>query len=152
MDARSFDHEVDLIMDPFKDMFKHSDRVDEIKDALHITKPDRFSSLNSTVASELDDRENNAASVYTDILAFDEIPVLISAGMFDMKDGVRQTLEWVKGVDFDGRESFDTQPRKNFTFYDKDDGTTVWSGGWYRHHENFSVIITPQAGHMVPAT
>jgi len=89
MDARSFDHEVDLIMDPFKDMFKHSDRVDEIKDALHITKPDRFSSLNSTVASELDDRENNAASVYTDILAFDEIPVLISAGMFDMKDGVR---------------------------------------------------------------
>ena len=117
MDSRYFDYEIDPEFSPFKDMFKYAPKVDEIKDALHITKPDRFSSLNSTVAEELADRENNAAWVYTDILSY-ELPVLISVGMYDMKDGVRQTLEWIKGVDFDGRETFDAQPRKNFTYYD----------------------------------
>ena len=152
MDSRSFDAEIDLILDPFRDMFKYSSKVDEIKDALHITKAEHFSTLNSTVANNIQDRENNAASVYTDILAYNQIPVLISVGMYDMKDGVRQTLEWIKGVDFEDREKFDTQPRKNFTYYDQTDGTTVKTGGWYRHHDLFSVIITPQAGHMVPVT
>ena len=84
----------------------------------------------------------DAAWVYTEILTHD-LPVLISVGMYDMKDGVRQTLEWVKGVDFDGRETFDSQPRKNFTYYDQDDGTSVKVGGYYRHHDYFSVIVTP---------
>ena len=70
MDARVFDWEVSEESSPFKDMFKYSDQVDELKEALHITKPDRFSSLNSTVASELTDRENDAASVYTEILSY----------------------------------------------------------------------------------
>jgi hypothetical protein len=89
MDARVFDWEVSEETSPFKDMFKYSDKVDEIKEALHISKPDRFSSLNSTVASELTDRENDAASVYTDILSYESVPVLVAVGMFDMKDGVR---------------------------------------------------------------
>ena len=88
MDSRYFDYEIDPEFSPFKDMFKYAPEVDEIKDALHITKPDRFSSLNSTVASELSDRENDAAWVYTEILTHD-LPVLISVGMYDMKDGVR---------------------------------------------------------------
>ena len=50
MDARVFDYENDPIFSPFKDMFKHAPLVDEIKESLHITKPDHFSSLNSTVA------------------------------------------------------------------------------------------------------
>ena len=140
MDARYFDVDIDPLFAPFKDMFKHSSKIDEIKDALHITKTDHFSSLNSTVASEITNRENDAAYVYTEVLA-QQIPILISVGMFDMKDGVRQTLEWIKEIDFDGRETFDTQPRKNFTYYDADGD--LRSGGWYRHHDYFSVIITP---------
>ena len=59
-------------------------------------------------------------------------------------------MEWIKGIDFDGHDTFDNQPRKNFTYVDTD-GNTL-SGGWYRHHENFTVAIIPEAGHMVPVT
>jgi len=88
MDARSFDWEVSLESDPFKNMFKHSPKVDEFKEALHITKPGMFSSLNSDVAEALTDRENDAADMYTEIIA-GGLPVLIGVGVFDMKDGVR---------------------------------------------------------------
>lgn len=37
----------------FQDMYKYSDKVDEIVEALHITKPDRFSKTNKTVAAAL---------------------------------------------------------------------------------------------------
>lgn len=61
-------------------------------------------------------------------------------------------MEWIKGIDFDGRDTFDTQPRKNFTYYDIYSDNEVRVGGWYRHHDYFSVMVTPQAGHMVPMT
>lgn len=74
-------------------MFKYSEKVEELKQALHITKPDRFSKLNSTVASQIEDREDNSAWVYSELLARG-VTILINIGQFDMKDGVRQTLEW----------------------------------------------------------
>lgn len=69
-----------------------------------------------------------------------------------MKDGVRQTLEWIKGIDFDGRSQFDNQPRKTYTYYDQNDSSIELMGGYYRHHENFTVLVVPGAGHMVAAS
>ena len=45
---------------------------------------------------------------------------------------------------------FDLQPRKVYKYLDQFDGSEK-VGGWYRHHENFTAIVVPQAGHMVPA-
>ena len=69
MDARYFDYQHMPDSQPFNNMFKYSKKVDTLKTELHISKPDRFSKLNSTVASELLDREENAASVYTSLLS-----------------------------------------------------------------------------------
>ena len=50
-------------------MFKYSNKVDTLKSELHISKPDRFSKLNSTVASELTDGEGNTADLYTSLIS-----------------------------------------------------------------------------------
>jgi hypothetical protein len=87
-------------------MFKYSDLKDDIKTALHITKPDRFSKTNSTVASELgDDRTANATYVFNDLLARD-LNVLINVGNMDMKDGVRQSMEWTKNINWPQKDDF----------------------------------------------
>jgi len=68
MDSRYFDSD-QMPNDTFQDLFKYSHKKNDIKDALHITKPDRFSKLNSTVAGLLDDRVDNSAYLFTDLLA-----------------------------------------------------------------------------------
>ena len=95
------------------------------------------------------DRENNAAHVYTELLSRG-LTILINVGNYDMKDGVRSTLEWIKKIDFPGREMFDLQSRKVYRYYDQFTGHNN-VGGWYRHHGNFTTVIVPNAGHMVPA-
>lgn len=90
----------------FSDMMKHSVQVPQIKEALHITKPNSFSKLNSTVAARLADRNENTAYVFSELLS-QGIQILISVGEFDMKDGVRQTFEWTKQIEWQGREWFD---------------------------------------------
>ena len=103
MDARYFDYQHMPDSDPFQNMFKYSNKVDTLKTELHISKPDRFSKLNSTVASEISDAEGNTAYLYTSLLS-QGLQILINVGQFDMKDGVRQTMEWTKGIDFEDRE------------------------------------------------
>lgn len=149
MDASHFNYENFIDNDSFTDLFTKSSRLEELKNALHIKKPDEFVRTNSTVAGAIVDRENNAAFVYTELLSRG-LRILINVGDYDMKDGVRGTLEWIKQIDFDGREMFDLQPRKVYKYYDQFDGSEK-VGGWYRHHENFTAIVVPQAGHMVPA-
>ena len=117
MDARYFDYEGMPDSDPFQDMFKYSNKVDTLKSELHITKPDRFSKLNSTVAEQLTDREGDSAWLYTSLIS-QGLQILINVGQFDMKDGVRQTLEWIKDIDFTDREQFDIQARKVYKYYD----------------------------------
>lgn len=68
-DARFFEWEAAEITDPFKTMFMYSPKVNEFKKALHITKRGMFSSSNSKVADAIVDRENDAAHVYTELLA-----------------------------------------------------------------------------------
>lgn len=149
MDASHFSADHYLDRTSFDHMFTKSDRLEELKEALHITKKEAYAKTNSTVAAAITDRENNAAGVYTELLARD-LQILINVGNYDMKDGVRSTLEWVKQVEFPDREMFDLQPRKVYKYFDQFDGSEK-VGGWYRHHGNFSVIVVPQAGHMVPA-
>ena len=88
MDARYFDYQNIPDSDPFQNMFKYSPAVDTLKEELHISKPDRFSKLNSTVGDELIDREDNITSVVTGLLSRD-LQILINIGQFDMRDGVR---------------------------------------------------------------
>mmetsp|Transcript_43309 Transcript_43309/g.57326 ORF Transcript_43309/g.57326 Transcript_43309/m.57326 type:complete len:262 (-) Transcript_43309:889-1674(-) len=149
MDASHFIYENVPDNDSFNDLFTKSDRLSELRSALHISKTDAFAKTNSTVAGAIVDRENNAASVYTELLSRG-LTILINVGNYDMKDGVRGTLEWIKQIDFDGREMFDLQPRKVYRYYDQFTGHNN-VGGWYRHHENFTAIVVPQSGHMVPA-
>ena len=88
MDASHFNYEDYIDNDSFTDLFTKSDRLDELKTALHITKPEEFIRSNSTVADAITDRENNAASVYTELLSRG-LKILINVGNYDMKDGVR---------------------------------------------------------------
>lgn len=133
----------------FDSMFTKSDKLAEIKKALHIPSHVDFERSNSEVASKIVDRENNAAHVYTELLSRG-LTILINVGNYDMKDGVRSTLEWIKKIDFPGREMFDLQSRKVYRYYDQFTGHNN-VGGWYRHHGNFTTVIVPNAGHMVPA-
>lgn len=148
MDASHFNYEHNIDHDSFTDLFTTSDRVDQVIKALHITKTEEFARTNSTVADAIEDRENNAAQVYTELLSRG-LKILINVGNYDQKDGVRSTLEWIKKIDFTDREMFDLQPRKVYKYTDQYTGQTE-VGGWYRHHENFTAIVVPQAGHMVP--
>lgn len=68
MDSRYFTSD-NMPNDTFQEMFKNSVQVNQIKEALHITKPNSFSKLNNTVAGRLDDRNFNTAYVFTDLLS-----------------------------------------------------------------------------------
>lgn len=69
MDARYFKYDNMPNSHPFNNLFKYSDKLSQLKTALHITKTDHFSKLNSTVASELGyDVPANSTHVYDDLL------------------------------------------------------------------------------------
>lgn len=78
MDARYFKSD-NFPNDSYKDMNKHSKKVSEIKSALHINKPNSFSSSNSTVSLRIEDRLEDTAYVFSDLLA-QGIKVLINIG------------------------------------------------------------------------
>ena len=82
MDATHFNWENIPDNDSFSDLFTKSDRLAELKTALHITKPEEFIRSNSTVAAAIIDRENNAASVYTELLSRG-LRILINVGNYD---------------------------------------------------------------------
>jgi hypothetical protein len=67
-----------------------------------------------------------------------------------MKDGVIQTLEWTKAIEVEKRENFDAQARSLHMFTDGDGVEKV--GGYFRHASNFTLVVTPKAGHMVAAS
>ena len=117
MDATHFNYENYIDNDSFTDLFTKSDLLSELKTALHITKSEEFDRTNSTVANAITDRENDASSVYTELLSRG-LKILINVGNYDQKDGVRSQLEWIKKIDFDGREMFDKQPRKVYKYND----------------------------------
>jgi hypothetical protein len=96
MDARYFTSD-NYPNDAFQDMYKYSDKIPEIKEALHITKPIRFSKTNSTVSLAITDRLENTAYVFSELLA-QGVKILINVGNFDMKDGWIQTQEWTKQI------------------------------------------------------
>ena len=77
--------------------------------------------------------------------------ILINVGEFDETDGVRQTLEWTKNIDLgDEREDFDAQARSIYKWDDPLNDDEWEYGGYFRQTENFTLIVVPQAGHMVP--
>jgi hypothetical protein len=82
MDASHFGYEDFIDNTSFTNLFTKSDRLDELKEALHITKTDAFMRTNSTVADAITDRENNAAPVYTELLSRG-LKILINVGNYD---------------------------------------------------------------------
>ena len=94
MDSRYFDSD-NTPNDAFQYMFTSSARLDELKKALHITKPSDFIKLNSTVAAQILDRNLNTAKVFSDLLSRG-VRVLINIGEFDLRYGVRSSSEWIK--------------------------------------------------------
>ena len=138
MDSRFFDYETKS-SEAFQTLFKSSTALAEIKTALHITKREAFSKLNSTVAARIEDRNLNSASIFTELLARG-VRILINVGQFDMKDGVRQTQEWIKQIEMPGKAFFDEQARSVYTY--AEDGVQK-VGGYFRHVDNFTFIVTP---------
>lgn len=65
MDASHFGYENFIDSDSFNKLFTESERLDELKIALHITKTGKFMRTNSTVAGEIVDRESNSAFVFS---------------------------------------------------------------------------------------
>jgi Icc-related predicted phosphoesterase len=102
MDASHFAYENFIDSDDFNKLFTESERLDELRVALHIKKTRAFMRSNSTVAGAIIDRERNSAFVFSELLSRG-LKVLINVGNYDMKDGVRSTLEWIKQIDFPGR-------------------------------------------------
>ena len=147
MDSRYFDYDNNPD-DTFQYLFKYSLRITELKSALHITKKQSFSKLNSTVAERIKDRNVNTASVFSELLSRG-VRILINVGEFDMKDGVRQTSEWIKQIQLPNKDLFDSQARSIYTY---NIGGVELIGGYFRHADNFTFIVTPQAGHMVAAS
>jgi hypothetical protein len=69
MDARYFKYDSMPDSSPFNELFKRSDKLSQLKEALHINKTDHFSKLNSTVADSLGfDGTSNSTAVYDDLL------------------------------------------------------------------------------------
>jgi hypothetical protein len=68
MDASHFVSEGFIDNKSFTNLFTKSDRLNELKSALHISKTGSFMRTNSTVANSIVDRENNAAFIYTELL------------------------------------------------------------------------------------
>jgi hypothetical protein len=60
-------------------MFKSSSQLTELKTALHITKRESFSKLNSTVAARIEDRNLNSATLFSELLARG-VKILINVG------------------------------------------------------------------------
>jgi carboxypeptidase C (cathepsin A) len=73
--------------------------------------------------------------------------ILINVGDFDMKDGVRQTMEWTKNIEWKQKAEFFSQSRSQYIY---NEGSDQKVGGWFRSAGNFTLIVTPKAGHMVP--
>jgi len=63
----------------------------------------------------IEDRVESAAPLYTELLARG-LKVMIYTGQFDLKDGVRSTLEWTKLIEFPGRSKFDEKARSVYTY------------------------------------
>ena len=82
MDATHFGYEHYIDNKSFTYLFTESDNLTTLKDALHITKPEEFIRSNSTVADAITDRENNAAGLFTDLLARG-LKILINVGQWD---------------------------------------------------------------------
>ena len=98
MDARYFDYDGMPDSHPLNNLFKYSGKLKTIKKELHITKPSRFSKMNSTVADSLGfDKTSNSTFVFTDLLKRG-LHIMINVGEFDMKDGVRASMEWTKNI------------------------------------------------------
>jgi hypothetical protein len=60
-------------------MFKSSSQLTELKTALHITKRESFSKLNSTVAARIEDRNLNSVTLFSELLARG-VKILINVG------------------------------------------------------------------------
>ena len=67
------------------------------------------------MSSTIVDRNENTAYVYTNLLA-QGVQILLNIGQFDMKDGVRQTYEWTKQIEFPGKEEYDLRARALYTY------------------------------------
>ena len=78
MDSRYFDAD-NMPADTFQDLFKYSDRVDEIKESLHVTKSQHFSKTNSTVANVLTDKDEDASHIFSELLSRG-LHILINVG------------------------------------------------------------------------
>lgn len=70
-----------------------------------------------------------------------------------MKDGIIQTLKWTESITFNNvntRSNFDSQARSLYKYIDGDGEEKI--GGYFRHGGNFTLVVTPKAGHMVAAS
>ena len=82
MDASHFNYEHNIDHNSFTYLFTTSDRLTELKNALHITKTETFARTNSTVANAIVDAQNNAAQVFTELLSRN-LKILINVGNYD---------------------------------------------------------------------
>lgn len=70
-----------------------------------------------------------------------------------MKDGIIQTLTWTESITFKDknvRSNFDSQARSLHKYIDGNGEEKI--GGYFRHGGNFTLVVTPKAGHMVAAS
>lgn len=73
----------------------------------------------------------------------EKVNVLLFQGQFDLKDGVVSNDDWIREIDWKGKEKYLELKRQVWK----------WNGkpvGWFKEVENLAEVIIANAGHMAP--
>ena len=91
------------------DYFTNSDKINELYSSLHMEKSPRepkYGMFSESVEKAFTMDNMIDYSRYFEMLIAEKSPVLVYAGEFDIKDGPRTQEEWLRRLNFEGKEEF----------------------------------------------
>ena len=98
-DGRIFGYDWDAIKKPYIDMFSVSGKKEDLFKAIHIDKSlkdPKFEASSGEVAEGYRATNLEDYSRYYNYLIHENIPLIVMAGEFDMRDGVQSQYVWMK--------------------------------------------------------
>ena len=150
--TRIFEYDWDPIEAPYVKYLTNHSKIEELYEAIHIAdsyKTPVFESGSESVAEGYQSDNLIDYSWYYDYLIAEDYPFIVSSGEFDMQDGAISQYTWMKQLLTKVGTSFWEQDRKIFYYPGQDGGMKV--GGYFQHHNNFTVMSVPKSGHFIPA-
>lgn len=121
----------------------HFLRCNETKSILHVPAKYRFGQDDGMFEIFQDDIMQSSKDLFPDL--FKRYKVLLYQGNMDLRDGVASNTAWLSSLEWDGREKFQSAPRKLWK------STTGELYGYATQSDNLSRVILLGCGHLVPA-